>query len=80
MLDRRRYGLQLQGVNKETHEMVWYTPRNLIVAFAMAEEHAATAMGPWLYKINTYGAGWATEPIMFDRDTLDDVRLELCRL
>lgn len=80
MLDRRRYGLQLQAINKENHAMAWYTPRDLLIAFEMAAAHAATADGRWLYKINTYGAGWTTEPIIFDRDTLEEVRLEVLRL
>lgn len=71
MRNRRRYGLQLQAVQRDTYRLDWYTPRNLDVALAMAKGHAADNGGYWVYKIFYFGVGADWEPIIFDTPMLE---------
>ena len=74
MLDRRKYGLQLQCIDQDTYLMKWYTPRNLDVAFAMAEVTAATDPRRWLFKILRFRGTQADDPIIFDTELLEEFR------
>lgn len=80
MLDRRKYGRQLQCIDQDTYQMKWYTPRNLDVAFAMAEVTAATADRRWLFKILNFRGTTADDPIIFDADTMEQFKKEYLRL
>lgn len=70
MLNRRRYGLQLQCIQQGTYRLDWYTPRNYDVAFAMAEGHAATHDGYWVYKITNFNS--TEDPIIFDSSMMTE--------
>lgn len=65
MRDRRTYGLQLIVINADTRELLQLTPRNLNVARAMAEGHAALhPMGHYIYRVEHWS--WDMEPEIWE--------------
>ena len=63
---RKRFGLQVICKNLATLQLDVYTPRNINVAYAMIESHAAAHGRGWLYKIEDWTAGSTWEPIWLE--------------
>ena len=70
MIDRRKYGLQLVCIQPASHRMEQYTPRNLDIARAMAESHAATHDGYWIYRTEDWSLHSDHTPEVWDTLTL----------
>lgn len=71
--DRRRYGLQVQCILEATHQMEWFTPRNLKVAVEMIKTHHFFHPDEkWIYKISDYSLNSTMEPIFLSSQDIEE--------
>lgn len=62
----RTFGLQLICKHVETLLIERFTPRNVDIALAMIEGHAAANGRGWIYKIEDWTRGSRFEPIWIE--------------